>query len=654
MLVSKSPILNTFTTRPEGKAAPNRAADGEESKAGESSKDSLFSSLEKSQKRVNDSSSKSDSKDSKFTPLQKSAAQKSTDRKASEPAREFGEFKQILESKNSSSDDQVNATQEGSEVQASGFSGGMMPNPGVNTTPPSDRGLVDTNQIALPMGKGKSKAVGGEVDPNIDSLTRRVVWNDFLRKMREEFGVSVEDVLGAFASLTAEDLAKPPHETVDKVVMALGLDEQQSQLAKQYFTALIDKTESKSMGEELAASKRQISLSLMSQRELQRKELQSSLERMNHNFFMQGQAPKAQTPVADPGSAQAPSGNMKSQMPVGMQAAGVAPAASPIGANPNLGSVNPMPSENGMVDSVATKSLNSGEKTQLSQNAYAQKGEAPAVDLDSLIQKFTVTNDVAPKELPIAPASESMESILGRSMSQSAKGASATASAAAPVAVAGASVAAGLGGLLTDSEDSEDMIDFDSEGMPVEANGFAGATKLNGDATIQSPQAPAQPNQVTVPEVIESAQVLVREGGGEMKVTLNPDGLGEVALKVNVENGKVSVQMITESDEAKRLIERELGGLKNSLMVHDLAVDTIKVDTATHLGKQLEQQYQEAQRQMAHQALEQFRQDQQGWRKSFFEVPSAKAYQSQADAPSDVQAPSGSRKKEARRLDLVA
>ncbi len=140
-----------------------------------------------------------------------------------------------------------------------------------------------------------------------------------------------------------------------------------------------------------------------------------------------------------------------------------------------------------------------------------------------------------------------------------------------------------------------------------------------------------------------------------MKVKLNQDGLGEVAMKVNVEHGKVSVQMITESDEAKLLIERELADLKNQLQANHLQVDTIKVDTASNLGKQLDQQYQEAHRQMAQQTLEQFRQDHQGWRRSFFEVPGVRQYKGQSEAPRDAAAPTGSaRRAGSRRLDLVA
>jgi flagellar hook-length control protein FliK len=165
------------------------------------------------------------------------------------------------------------------------------------------------------------------------------------------------------------------------------------------------------------------------------------------------------------------------------------------------------------------------------------------------------------------------------------------------------------------------------------------------------------PQQMAVPELVQQAHLMVKDGGGDMKVTLHPDGLGEVALRVSVNDGKVNVQMITESDEAKKLIERQIGDLKSGLTQNHLQVDSIKVDTATNLGKQLEQQYQDAQRQQTQASMEQFRQDGGGqWRRSFFETGVVNPYHTQGDAPRDTQAPVAARARSdgSRRLDLVA
>jgi flagellar hook-length control protein FliK len=212
------------------------------------------------------------------------------------------------------------------------------------------------------------------------------------------------------------------------------------------------------------------------------------------------------------------------------------------------------------------------------------------------------------------------------------------------------------------SQDGDDDNDLQADGSYLNQLGTHEQAKgpLMKGTEFQGELAKAgAPQPMTVPELVDKAQIMLHDGGGEMKVTMSPDGLGEVAMRVSVHDGKVQVQMITESDEAKRMIERHVGELKGQLTQNNLHIDSIKIDTATNLGKQLEQQYHDAQRQMAHQSLEQFRQDQQGWRRSFFEVPSARQYKGQADALRDVAAPSGvsasARTSNAkRRLDLVA
>jgi len=40
-----------------------------------------------------------------------------------------------------------------------------------------------------------------------------------------------------------------------------------------------------------------------------------------------------------------------------------------------------------------------------------------------------------------------------------------------------------------------------------------------------------------------------------MKVVLTPEGWAKVAMKVSVKDGKVNVEMITQSDEAKKMLE---------------------------------------------------------------------------------------------------
>src|SRR4029079_730105 len=119
-------------------------------------------------------------------------------------------------------------------------------------------------------------------------------------------------------------------------------------------------------------------------------------------------------------------------------------------------------------------------------------------------------------------------------------------------------------------------------------------------------------------EVITQAQYLARQGGGQMKITVAPEGLGEVTMKVALHGGQVNVQMFAESNDAKKLLEKGLGELKATLISHNLKVDQIKVDLPQDISNQLKQGHDNAQRQFAQQFMEQFRQDNREWREGLF------------------------------------
>lgn len=160
-----------------------------------------------------------------------------------------------------------------------------------------------------------------------------------------------------------------------------------------------------------------------------------------------------------------------------------------------------------------------------------------------------------------------------------------------------------------------------------------------------------------IKDVINQAQFLARKGGGEMKVTLSPEGLGQVSMKVAVEGGQVSVQMVADTVDAKKILERGLGDLKATLATHNLRVDQIRVETPADVSRQLAQNHDDAQRQFAHQFMEQFRQDNNEWRRGFYDLPGAKKYRSQAEEAERIAMPSSSsqrRREGSRRLDLVA
>ncbi len=84
-----------------------------------------------------------------------------------------------------------------------------------------------------------------------------------------------------------------------------------------------------------------------------------------------------------------------------------------------------------------------------------------------------------------------------------------------------------------------------------------------------------------IQKVMNQAQYLVKQGGGEMKVSMSPDGLSEVQLKVMLQDGKVNIEMRTHDKTVKKLMEDSLTELKSGLAAHNLSVEHVKINTVT-------------------------------------------------------------------------
>jgi flagellar hook-length control protein FliK len=155
-------------------------------------------------------------------------------------------------------------------------------------------------------------------------------------------------------------------------------------------------------------------------------------------------------------------------------------------------------------------------------------------------------------------------------------------------------------------------------------------------------------------KIAEQTQILVQKGGGEMKIQLSPEGMGDVLLKVKVQGGQVGVEMTTDNHHAKKLIESSIADLKQGLTDQKLNLETIKVDVADKMQDQFANQNSEFRREEAREFLGQFRQNNDAFRQSFFANPGVRAYgnKKQAIAP-DIQ-PMEKRTIPSGRLYLVA
>lgn len=121
-------------------------------------------------------------------------------------------------------------------------------------------------------------------------------------------------------------------------------------------------------------------------------------------------------------------------------------------------------------------------------------------------------------------------------------------------------------------------------GQASAAAGAAATAQPKGetDASIDS----------NVREVMNQAKYLVTAGGGEMTVKMTPEGMGEVNLKVMLENGKINIEMNAQDKEVKKMLEDSLSDLKSSLASHQMRVEHVKINNVTAVETQNQAQFQ--------------------------------------------------------------
>jgi flagellar hook-length control protein FliK len=107
---------------------------------------------------------------------------------------------------------------------------------------------------------------------------------------------------------------------------------------------------------------------------------------------------------------------------------------------------------------------------------------------------------------------------------------------------------------------------------------------------------PEDPHNVAG-QIVEQARMINRVNNSEMIVKLKPEHLGELTLKVTVENGAVSASFHSNNSEVRTIIEASLTQLKQELSTQGLKVENVGVYAGLNQSFSNEQQQQAAQQQ---------------------------------------------------------
>lgn len=113
------------------------------------------------------------------------------------------------------------------------------------------------------------------------------------------------------------------------------------------------------------------------------------------------------------------------------------------------------------------------------------------------------------------------------------------------------------------------------------AEALMAQTKGAADATdVGMPQIQEGGSGTSVPEMFEGVKSMIHQGGGRMTVHLSPPELGDVQIQVTARGKRVEIEMTSDNDMAKSIIESKLGDLKQSMQSQDLILSKMEVNVS--------------------------------------------------------------------------
>ncbi|MCB0390661.1 MAG: flagellar hook-length control protein FliK [Bdellovibrionales bacterium] len=489
------------------------------------------------------------------------------------------------------------------------------------------------------------------------ALTQRIAMKNFLFKMQKELNVSPEELIQAFGKLSTEELLSPPEESLEALLSKLDLDINEKDKARTFFHEMLKQTASTSMAEFVKDTNTDLSIQVLGKKEVRNRQMQDAVNKMNSQFFVSVNA-KEDSNSQEIVAPSLTTNTSKPNTPVHQGQFDIS-GMEPVEAKTIEGIDSTVKTHSGEKTSFELKIPKTNNEANFSMESKnletpknellnAQRKMPDIVELEDQSLKSSMDNSIVDLELQQQPVFQ-QNSLKTNSINVN-----------------------GLAGGSNEVKVNESqMTEFDSQGEESLAEGgdsevYYSQVKVGSENTTTQgkdfvvnprPQASEAEESANVREVINQARLMVKRGGGEMKVQLSPHGLGEVTMKVNVEGGNVNVEMLADSHDAKKILEKGISELKATLAAHKLNVEHIKVDTSSNLLGDLTEKQQDAERQFAQQFLGEFRRNNDSWRNNFIGVSGARAYSSQTQDEAEnplLHVSSNRSSKAARRLDLVA
>ena len=107
----------------------------------------------------------------------------------------------------------------------------------------------------------------------------------------------------------------------------------------------------------------------------------------------------------------------------------------------------------------------------------------------------------------------------------------------------------------------------------------AARTDANAPAA-ERPTPLARIREMTGSDLVRAVALVVRDGGGEIRLTLKPESLGSVRIRLSIEDGKVEGRIVVDTPEARQAFEAGIDSLTRALQADGFQTGSLQVSVS--------------------------------------------------------------------------
>ncbi len=482
----------------------------------------------------------------------------------------------------------------------------------------------------------------------------------FMTQLQNQFGITPDKVVQAFAKMDEKALTAPPSETVSQFVNNLNVKGSARNQVADLYKQMLTETGEAALNEKLLGSdddSKSVSLKVIDSTQSKLAKLNKSIDSLNDNFFRKGEF----QPQSNQQSNQQIPASIRDQLKK-MTEANQEEEEEDTKAPTTLGALlSQLDNKAGALAAATAGAASSSADSAATVSANAQ-APAPVMDMSAFAkpnQSQNFDQGEASQDSARGNKAYSAQNSQAGAANQGAKNFAEAVKGGAKSDNAQIKISSAAPGAVTNQTSAV-------SGGATNATAGTTAAALNPEKMMMNGPNKQDATE-NVQELIKQAQVIIKKGGGEMNVQMKPEGMGQVHLKVALENGQVSIQMMAQNDKVKKLLEDGIHELKSNLASHKLQVESLKIGIANGLqDKKMEQQQSDAQREAMRDAQREaasnfagdMRDQRQERNSGFTDVPGWRAYRNDSKRVSveaqPEQTSSARRRDDSRRLSLIA